>query len=59
MLSEIGKVVVGQREMVQGIVMGLLMALSSYIPVRRFFLSLRERRLKRHRLDNRTSRRDH
>lgn len=54
-LAEIGRVGLDTLLVLQlgGIVMGLLMALISYIPVRRFFLSLRQRRLKRHRLDNR------
>jgi len=35
-----------------GAVMGLLMAVISYFPARTFFLSVRKRRLKKHRLDN-------
>ncbi|MCW5206693.1 DUF2062 domain-containing protein [Desulfobulbus sp. F5] len=37
-----------------GILMGVPMAVISYFPARKFFYVVRERRLKRHRLDNRT-----
>ncbi|WP_417909114.1 DUF2062 domain-containing protein [Candidatus Electronema sp. PJ] len=34
-----------------GVVMGLVMAIGSYYPVRKFFRTVRERRQKKHRLD--------
>ncbi|MCW5199905.1 hypothetical protein VU05_04255, partial [Desulfobulbus sp. F1] len=37
-----------------GILMGVPMAVISYFPARKFFYVVWERRLKRHRLDNRT-----